>query len=569
MPATCGDYIQPCKPEDRLIVCMAVADPSGGSPPAQGCQSALEAMALAAHLTRPLERARAGGWLCAQLLRMGRHAEVLKEAPIQLGLLSAPSVAVALSEDKRELMRVLTLSASEIGDFDLALDTAHELVRLTGSLDDAGASLQAAYALGLCFERMGDSWQATSVVCRALELHGRSAPGRPLLITRSLLCAISIGLFHRLNGAAEPAEVRQVLARAQQAGEQALAMLQLVPDPVYDVTIHGNLAEVLLHQGALEAAAPLLEHARVGAAERGLNSHGWRLQTTLADWHLANMEPGLALELMSQLLQDMGEAAPQHTAIRAHHAAYRACRLLGRLEDGLQHFEQLESLERRRAIRQLRAQSELFVTRTEVQHAQWQAEQARMDAQNQRSLAAEFAQSAERDPLTGLGNRRQFDRLCAELMPSLKREGRPVVLALIDIDHFKKINDLYGHAVGDLVLVAMAQLLRENMRSSDVVVRHGGEEFVVVLPGTTLAQATEICERLRERVAAYGGFADAGIAKSEDDRDRSFDAGPLRVTVSLGLAAAEPYDVVQLLQSADVQLYRAKHEGRNRLCTAA
>jgi len=569
MPASCGEDIHPFKPEDRLVACMALADPSGGSPPAEARLAGLEAMALADQLGRPQERARAGGWMCAQLLRMGLHAEVLKEAPTQLGLLSAPSVALALGQDKRELMRVLTLSASEMGDFDLALDTAHELVRLAGPLGDAGASLEAAYALALCFERMGDSWQATSVVSRALEMHGHSAPGRPLLITQSLLCAISIGLFHRMNGAVDPAEVRDVLARARQAGEQALALLQLVPDPVYDVTIHGNLAEVLLHQGALDEAAPLLDRARVGAVQRGLKSHAWRLQTTLADWHLAKIEPGLALDLMSRLLQDMGEAAPQHTAIRAHHAAYRACRLLGRLEDGMQHFEQLESLERRRAIRQLRAQSELFVTRTEVQHAQWQAEQARMDAQNQRSRAAEFAQSAERDPLTGLGNRRQFDRLCAELLPALKREGRPVVLALIDIDHFKKINDLHGHAVGDRVLVALAQLLRENMRSRDVIVRHGGEEFVVVLPGMTLVQAAEICDRLRELVAAHPGFADEGTDKSEDARDRSFAAGPLRVTISLGLAAAEPYDAVQLLQSADVQLYRAKREGRNRLCTAA
>jgi len=568
MPTLRGDDLHPFKSEDRLVGCMALADPSGSSPPAQGYQAALEAMTLADQLARPLERARAGGWLCAQLQRMGRHSEVLKEAPTQLGLLSAPSVALTLGEDKRELMRVLTLSASEIGDFDLALDTAHELVRLTGPLGDTGASLEAAYALGVCFERIGDSWQATSVVSRSLEMHGHSAPCRPLLITRSLLCAISIGLFHRLNGAAEPAEVRQVLARARQAGEEALALLQLVPDPVYDVTIHGNLAEVLLHQGAPDEAAPLLERARAGAVERGLKSHAWRLQTTLADWHLAKIEPRLALDLMSQLLQEMGEAAPQHTAIRAHHAAYRACRLLGRLEEGMQHFERLESLERRRAIRQLRAQSELFVTRTEVQHAQWQAEQARMDAQNQRCRAAEFAESAERDPLTGLGNRRQFDRLCAELLPTLKREGRPVALALIDIDHFKKINDLYGHAVGDRVLVTLAQLLRENMRSSDVIVRHGGEEFVVVLPGMTLAQAAEVCDRLRERVAAHIGFADGRTAKSEDARDGPFDAGPLRVTISLGLAAAEPYDVVQLMQSADVQLYRAKREGRNRLCMA-
>ena len=544
---------------------MAVADPRSGTPPAEACQAAREAMALSALLARPLERARAGAWLCSQLLRLGRHAEVLKEAPTHLALLSAPAVALALNNDKRELMRVLTMSACETGDFDLALDTAHELVRLTGPLGDAGASLEAAYALGVCFERMGDSWQATRVLSRALQTHGETAPDRSLLIMQNALCAISIGLFHRLNGAAEPGEVKRVLARAQQAGEQALALLQCVPDAMYDVAIRGNLGEVLLHQGVLDQAAPLLARARAGAAERGLQAYIWRLQTTMADWHLAHHEPEAALALMLQLLQDMGDAAPQQTAIRAHHAAYRACRMLGRFEEGLQHFEQLESLERRRATSQLRAQSELFVTRTEAQHAQWQAEQARMDAQTERARAAESAARAERDPLTGLGNRRHFDRRCAELLPVLQRETRPVVLVLIDVDRFKSVNDLHGHAVGDRVLVALAQLLRENTRSSDVLARHGGEEFVVVLPDMTLEQAAEVCERLRERVATHPGFADMAISGN----NASHSAEPLRVTVSLGLAAAPHYDVAQLLQRADVELYRAKREGRNRLCLAA
>jgi diguanylate cyclase (GGDEF)-like protein len=411
---------------------------------------------------------------------------------------------------------------------------------------------------------MGDSWQALRVMTRALQMHGDSAPDMPLLVTRNALCAIAIGLFHRLNGAAEPAEVEQVLARAQVAGEQALALLERTPDPVYDVAICGNLGEVLLHRGDLQRASALLLRSQAGASERRLLAYGWRLQTTLADWQLAHGHSEQALDVVERLLLDMGPAAPQQTAIRAHHAAYRACRMLGRFEEGLRHFEQLERLERLRATSQLRAQSELFVTRTEAQHAQWQAEQARMDAQTQRARAAEFAARAERDPLTGLGNRRHFDRRCAELLPALQREARPVALVLIDVDHFKDINDEHGHAVGDRVLVALAQLLRENMRSRDVLARHGGEEFVVVLPGMTLEQAAEVCERLRERVASYAGFG----LQAADDADALPLAGAVRVTISLGLAAAPAYDTAQLLQRADSQLYRAKREGRNRLCMA-
>ena len=550
----------------RLADCMRLADPSGSAAADAACQAAREAMALAAQLQQPLERARAGAWLCAQLLRFGQHAEVLREAPAQLTLLASPEATRALLLDKRELMRVLTLAASETGNFDVALDTAHALVRLTGPQGDAGASLEAAYVLGACFERMGDCWQALRVMTRALQLHGDNAPSMQLLVTRNALCAVAIGLYHRLNGAADPAETEQVLAGAQAAGEQALVLLESTPDPVYDVAVCANLGEVLMHRGDMARAAVLLLRAQAGAAERRLLAHSWRLQTTLADWQLAHQQPEQALAAVEQLLRDMGVDAPQQTAIRAHHAAYRACRMLGRFEDGLQHFERLERLERLRATSQLRAQSELFVTRTEAQHAQWQAEQARMDAQTHRARAAEFAARAERDPLTGLGNRRHFDRRCAELLPALQREARPVTLALIDVDHFKDINDLYGHAIGDSVLVALAQLLRENMRSRDVLARHGGEEFVVVLPGMTLAQAAEVCERLRERVASHGTF---GCAAAGEGVGTVALPGPLHVTISLGLAAAPPYDTAQLLHAADSQLYRAKREGRNRLCMAA
>jgi diguanylate cyclase len=262
---------------------------------------------------------------------------------------------------------------------------------------------------------------------------------------------------------------------------------------------------------------------------------------------------------MQQVVQDMGEQAPQQTAMRCHHVAYRACRLLGDFAAALGHFEIVEGLERRRATAQLRAQSQLFVTRTEAQHAQWLAEQARQDAEHQRQRAAEFAASAERDPLTGLGNRRHLQRRFAELLPLAQREARPMALAQIDIDHFKTINDQHGHAAGDQVLVTLAHLLRENTRADDVLVRHGGEEFVVLLPNRSLTQAAEVCERLRERVAARTwGQAQVPVG------DLTF-----QMTISIGLAASPPYDSTVLLQLADEALYRAKREGRNRLALAS
>lgn len=142
------------------------------------------------------------------------------------------------------------------------------------------------------------------------------------------------------------------------------------------------------------------------------------------------------------------------------------------------------------------------------------------------------------------------------MLPVAQREGLPLPLALapIDVDHFKAVNDLQGHAVGDRVLVVLAQLLRENTRTSDVLGRHGGEEFVVVLPGMSPALAAEVWERLRARVAAYPWAQLCGY-------------GAL-LTINIGLAAAPPHDLAALLQGADEALYRAKRAGRYRLCVA-
>lgn len=535
----------------ELDECLAIANPAGSALPAAAAAAAARAVELALQLDRPLDCARAAAWRCSQLLRLGLHAEAVAEALPALLLLDDG----ALFGERCELMRVLTLAACEVGAFDVALDTAHELVRLTARRGDDGPALSAAFALAACFDRIGDSWQALRVLTRALADHGGGAPDQPLLVATNGLCAITINLVHGLLGIEADDELRAMLDRARAAGEQALAMLQRVPNPAYEVAVHGNLGEVMLQQGDTAAAEPLLAHALDRALERGLAAHAWRVRATIGGWLLAVGRPDDALAAMRTLLAQMGSGAPPQTAIRAHHAAYRACRALGRFAEALEHLEEVERSDRKRAMAQLRAQSQLFVTRTEAQHAQWLAEQARQDAQAQRERAAEFAASAERDPLTGLGNRRHLERRCAELLPQAQAEGRPVALVQIDIDHFKPINDHHGHVAGDRVLVALAALLRENMRAGDVVVRHGGEEFVLLLPDMDVARAAEVCERLRERVAAHPWATLGGPAWP--------------VTVSIGLAAAPGYELAALLLRADDALYRAKRGGRNRLCVAA
>ena len=155
------------------------------------------------------------------------------------------------------------------------------------------------------------------------------------------------------------------------------------------------------------------------------------------------------------------------------------------------------------------------------------------------------------DPLTGLANRRELQRLGDAL---LAEPDRPVAVVAIDVDHFKAINDTRGHEAGDVVLVALAERLQRAARPGDVVARLGGEEFVVLMPDTTLEEARGRAETLREDVAR------SPIA---------IDGGPLAMTVSAGVVArGESAHLAAMLRAADQAMYAAKAAGRNRVVVA-
>lgn len=166
------------------------------------------------------------------------------------------------------------------------------------------------------------------------------------------------------------------------------------------------------------------------------------------------------------------------------------------------------------------------------------------------------AQSAT-DFLTGLPNRRAFFETAETELARAKRHDFNLVVMLIDVDHFKRVNDTVGHAAGDRVLVAVAQTLRNGMRQGDVVARLGGEEFVALLSYCEPADALRFADRLREAVA--GQWVDVGD-----------DVPPVRLTISVGLAdaAAHGLDINRLLARADDALYAAKGAGRNRTVLA-
>ncbi len=160
---------------------------------------------------------------------------------------------------------------------------------------------------------------------------------------------------------------------------------------------------------------------------------------------------------------------------------------------------------------------------------------------------------AATDALTGLPNRRQADEMLERLVAAARRGGRPLAVVLVDLDHFKAINDRFGHAEGDVALRETGAAIRELLRASDHVARFGGEEFLVLLPDTSGTDAVAVAHKLRRRIA--------GLDVEEIDRGLS---------ASLGVAALpeDGDDPYELIRAADAALYRAKENGRDRVESA-
>ena len=178
------------------------------------------------------------------------------------------------------------------------------------------------------------------------------------------------------------------------------------------------------------------------------------------------------------------------------------------------------------------------------------------DATQHREMHEKLRQQSIRDPLTGLFNRRYLDESFERELSRAKRDGLPLSLLMVDIDHFKKLNDTHGHQAGDEVLKRLGELIGNGARSADLPCRYGGEEFLLVLPTMSLESAAERADNWRLT------FANEQIA---------FAGTLLSATLSVGVAAFPGHGTTcdELIRAADQALYAAKHSGRNRVVAAA
>lgn len=489
----------------------------------------------------PALRLRAG----LALLRL-RYRSGALWALVDAGLELVPLMRAqgALTAARRfDALRLLVLGAADVGRFEDAMRLGHEAHGVARDAGDAARMSLAINALGCVYERIGDPWHAEDLLLDALAQAQESGDTAAVSAARNNLAAILLGAYYLVGESGPAAEREALMVRALTHADEALKLARASGDRYPLVFALGNRGEVLVHLGRLEEAATELEASMGLCRESGFDAQAWRIAVSLGELGLRAAQPERAWEHLQWARQAIAGRNARNTLLRLHHAAWRAARALGWSQQALEQLERYQALEHERLLLQLRGRSQLFVTTIE-------AEQVRLEAARAAERAARAEVHARVDELTGLGNRRELEQRWPPLAQRLQAGQLPLALAMVDLDHFKQVNDRFGHAVGDAVLVTLARLLRENTRGDDLVIRTGGEEFLILLPEAGPERALEICERLCRRVSRYGWQA---LAPG------------LQVRLSVGLASAPPYDLRVLSERADAALYAAKRGGRDRV----
>lgn len=469
-------------------------------------------------------------------------------------------------------LRALTLSMlGEQAQALLDLMQAQRVYEQAGLTGHADANV---LGLGVAYRRLGEFDEALAHLRRS-ERSARSHRDWQTVYTALL----QQGYLHydRGDGTASLAALRQALDLAEREGfarDAALARIALAAS-------HELVGE---HARALS----LLDQAR-----RALDTLGDRSQVSL----LLDLRRGEALAGLGRHREALDHFARVQAAlagsdnlryrIMLHRARATSLDALGRMPDALAEYRHL--LEAEQALERMTAgQLELLMHyqfdmgRREAEHRRLAYEKTLHEQQlrtGRRARAWQYAALAGgallllvlgglglrqrrrgrrlhalamTDPLTGAANRRSLERFAAAAIADAQPPARPISVIALDVDHFKRINDRHGHAAGDAVLHRVAEACQRELRRCDLLGRTGGEEFVAVLPGTSLDAAQRIAQRLR-----------AGIETLELQGV----AGDLTITASLGVAEFMPADgdFRELLQRADAALYRAKRNGRNRI----
>lgn len=447
-------------------------------------------------------------------LALAFHETALEEPALShvLGALEAARACGNGTAEFWALSRSSTLHQA-LGDAERSIQLGRQAIAVADTLDDPEASFAAVNNLGDAFLEIARAQRAAGTDASAALQDG-------LALTRDAL-ARALAQQHEFN---------ETVARTNLVG----FLIEL-----------GQYAEARSQAGRSKAVATANDYRNLAVNN----------DAQLAEVARAEGRIDLACAMMDAQLTDPSVAEDAALKVKLHRELYEMHGAAGRFEEALRHHEQLHVLMLGLTRQTAGLQSRMLINSLEIEQARHEAQRAQLEAEMQRIRAEELHEQANTDPLTRLPNRRALDRQLPEMMSTALERSEPLCAVMIDMDHFKDVNDRHGHAAGDRVLTSMAKILGASTRSTDLAVRVGGEEFLLVLGNTDLDQAVQICERV--------------LGEVRDHPWADLTAG-LTCTASVGVARLKRGESVsRWLGRADAALYEAKAAGRDRVQLAA
>ncbi|GAB4581046.1 MAG: hypothetical protein Fur0022_37910 [Anaerolineales bacterium] len=422
---------------------------------------------------------------------------------------------------------------------------AHRIFEEQGEKSQQAISLN---NIGFTYVLINEHKKALHYLLKGLKLAREVNDARALTNTLDSLCHAYRGLKDFDNALAYGLESVDV---ARQLGE---------PRTECEYTL--SVGVVYLACQDMPNALAFLEKSYQLAQKLGFRREEAEVLRQLARIHFQQNEPQLAFTRLHRALALAEEIEARHELIKTHNDLAMAYKKAGDFEKALTHYERFHRIKEEVFNDQADMRFKSLETAHRLEQAQKEAEIYRLKNQDlqteieQRKQAQEHAEHiATIDPLTGLFNRRHFFHLAESAFTKALYDTTPLCVLMFDIDHFKKVNDTYGHLIGDKVLSMASMLIRNELRASDILGRYGGEEFSVILPDTTIEQGHVVAERIRKTVEMTPLETEKGL---------------ISITLSGGVGKIFVDDSFStltlnvLIDRADQALYMAKQTGRNR-----
>lgn len=527
----------------------------------QASSEAMEQLLLTCPPTEARRRAEILALLAHQYPRLGKLTASARCATEALAL------AERLADDAL-LADALTSQCFVYGQLLMGREALESGMKALAAARRASDPVREAWALnrvGVAYSSLENPTQACAYTEQAMEIAARTDCAEVLFSCHNNLAYYWLRRVEDAQGLADSSVLAEALANARRTADQATTLARCSGSPFQVAVAVSNLVNALLAGGLLNEALPLLNEFGHLAHDHGYRSLALEADAQRAVFLRLKGEPVQAANILEALLNAAAEPPPKlrRLLIRSLYETHKAC---GQFREALAWLEQLVGLDRQITRDNLVLQTEVILIRDQVEQAQARADSAAADARRERARAAhleteqqrlrEHARALDRaaheDVLTGLHNRRHAEFALPLLVEGARVAGQVISVAALDVDHFKRINDTHGHAVGDAVLQQLAQLLRHRLRSADLLARIGGEEFLAVLVGIAPQQAAEICERLRLAVAEHDwGAITPGLV--------------VRISVGISGGSPQQHHGDTLLVRADHALYAAKRGGRNRV----